>query len=274
MQQQLETESNSNLPWLNLAETISVAASVGGSIAAIVLNQVGFATIPLSISVALNLVNRRQLLVRLNQTNQIAIAQLNGQWQNSTQAQQLTLTQVQQNQGGLEVHSKQIGEIQKLLSSLSQRTQELYFSSQNQDRQQQQIKAVIAHLREIENLSQTIQANPDRSEGYYKRGIVYQRLEDKQSAIEDYNKAIQLDPNCAAAFHHRGILSSELGDKKGALEDLRQAAKLYFRQGNVDAYKEARDLSEQLHNPDQPEETTNNHSDTQDDDLVLSNFFS
>lgn len=276
MQKQPETESNSsNFPWLNLAETISVAASIGGSIATIFLKEAFFiASVPLSVSVALNLVNRRQILNRLNLENQMAIAQLSNQWQASTEAQQSTLSEVKENQARIETHSKQLAEVKQLLTGLSQRTQELYFSTQNQDRQQQQIKEVIGYLREVENLSQTIQANPNSSDGYYKRGLVYQRLEDRQSAIEDYNKAIQLDPNCAAAFHYRGVLSSELEDKKGALEDLRQAAKLYFRQGNVEAYKEARDLSEQLHNLNsQPQETAES-VETDDDGLVLSNFFS
>jgi len=45
---------------LDIVETVSVIGSIGGAIASLVFNQVALASIPLSMSVALNLLNRRR----------------------------------------------------------------------------------------------------------------------------------------------------------------------------------------------------------------------
>lgn len=70
------TGNHKSHAWLDIVETLSVVGSVGGSIAAAVTNQVALASIPLSVSVMLNLVNRRMQLEAMTKNQQSAIAQL------------------------------------------------------------------------------------------------------------------------------------------------------------------------------------------------------
>lgn len=76
MQESLKNSPQKNYQWLDIVETLSVVGSVGGSIAAAVTNQVALASIPLSVTVMLNLVNRRMQIEAINQNHQSAIAQL------------------------------------------------------------------------------------------------------------------------------------------------------------------------------------------------------
>lgn len=76
MSENLNPSNTKSRAWLEIVETLSVVGSVGGSIAAAVTNQVALASIPLSVSVMLNLVNRRLQLEAMNKSSQSAIAQL------------------------------------------------------------------------------------------------------------------------------------------------------------------------------------------------------
>jgi len=60
---------------LDIVETVSVIGSIGGAIASLVLTKLHLLLF-LSISVALNLLNRRRLLEASSQNNQTAIAQI------------------------------------------------------------------------------------------------------------------------------------------------------------------------------------------------------
>jgi hypothetical protein len=65
----MKSESN-NLSLLEIAEIGSVIGSVGGTVASLITQQFFFASIPLSVSVSLNLLNRRQLLNSITAKNQ------------------------------------------------------------------------------------------------------------------------------------------------------------------------------------------------------------
>lgn len=76
MSEDLNPSNHKNRAWLDVVETLSVVGSVGGSIAAAVSGQVALASIPLSVSVMLNLVNRRLQLEAMTKNQHSAIAQL------------------------------------------------------------------------------------------------------------------------------------------------------------------------------------------------------
>ena len=83
MQENLQnTAQKSQL--LEKVEIASVVGSIGGAIVSIFVNQVAVAAIPLSVTVALNLANRRMLLESMKQNNYAAIASV---IQNSSQTQ-------------------------------------------------------------------------------------------------------------------------------------------------------------------------------------------
>lgn len=102
-------------------------------------------------------------------------------------------------------------------------------------------------MREIETCTQNIRINPNYAEAYYKRGIAYQNLGEKQGAIGDYTEAIRINPSYADAYCNRGLIRADLGDKKGGVEDLREAAKFFFEEGDIARYQKARDLSKNFH---------------------------
>lgn len=234
MQEHLKAPSNiKNYQWLEIVETLSMVGSIGGSIASVISQQVVFASIPLSLSVALNLVNRRRLLDEINQSNQTAIAQI-VQESGETQVKLGTLTE-------------QLAEVQQLTITLDQGTNNLQDYTQSLHNEQTKIAALVGCLQEIETCTQTIRANPKYAQAYYNRGLTYQRLGDKEGAIGDFNEAILINPSYAQAYHTRGLVRADLGDKKGAVEDLREAAKHFFEEGDIANYQTARFLSKNLH---------------------------
>jgi hypothetical protein len=72
----MEKQKFNNFYWLDILETVSVIGYIGGSVASLVSQQVVFASLPLSLSVTLNLVNRGRLLNLVAQGNQTALAEL------------------------------------------------------------------------------------------------------------------------------------------------------------------------------------------------------
>lgn len=268
MEQPLENQSGSHpLPWPNILDALSAVGVIGGSIASLVSGQVALAAFPISLSVALNIANRRRLMSEMTQTHQSAIANLSqlmsdNQVEIKHLGEQLgeQLGQVEQgfseelkqqsqtHQTNLTLVSEKIEQLQQLTAEITQDTQSLNEFTQSLEAQQKQLEEVVGELRQIENCSQAIRTNPSAAESYYQRGLSHQRLGNRQGAINDYTQALQLDPGYAKAYHNRGILNAELGQKKKAVEDLRQAAKFYFEQGDIDSYQQARDLSKEFYN--------------------------
>ncbi len=118
-----EINTSKDRPWLDIVETVAVVGSIGGSIASIFINQAALASIPLSITVMLNLVNRRLQLEAISKTNQSALAQLIEADESSdrqiAQLQQFTsdYTLVK---GNIQEHSQQIQSHQSEIGSLHQ----------------------------------------------------------------------------------------------------------------------------------------------------------
>ena len=57
----MQGEANSS-HWLDIVESSTVVAAIGGSIAAAVLQEIALASIPLALTATLNLANRRRQL--------------------------------------------------------------------------------------------------------------------------------------------------------------------------------------------------------------------
>ncbi len=270
--------SNRKKSHLEIVEILSVVGSIGGSIASVVTQQIVFASIPLSLAVAINLVNRRQVN-SVDQTNQSVVTQLlQENLENQAKFGTLTeqLAEVRQLNTGLEqriqqhiqsllnnqtlsvqlpnrieeqveASSEQLVELQEFITDLGQRSSHLQRRTQLLRKGQTKIARIVGWLREIETCNQTIRSNPNSAHAYYSRGLSYQRLGAQEGAIEDYNHAIRLNSCYAEAYHARGVLRAALKDKKGAVKDLREAAKLFFEEGNIINYQKARDLSKKFH---------------------------
>ncbi len=264
MDKQAETISTaqSNSYWLDIAETASVFGSIGGSVASIFFKEFLIASIPLSICVALNLVNRKRILSLTKAETKKAIAELTQQNQDIDANFSQKLANLQQSynnhlvkyQTDRNILSEQIN---KLNADFNKRTQELR-------QKEQELASKLEDLSQIENCTRGIEEIPDSAALYCQRGNSYVHMGNKVRALEDYTKVIELNPSSAIAYHNRGLINSELGNKKAAVEDLRKAAKFYFEQGYFDKYQETRNMSQALHE-------LNSASKKQDSDKVLAN---
>lgn len=277
MLEKLNPSNNQNYPWLGIVETVSVVGSIGGSIASIFINQAALAAIPLSITVMLNLVNRRLQLEAMSKNNQSAISQLipavETNNQQIAQLQQITIDypQVKSN---VQEHSQSIQTNQSEISHLRQEQSETQakihtineqltqsdqdFSQLKSDTQdyaklqslyeeQMEVVKKVGYLQEIDSSTQAIRIAPYNADAYYKRGLSFQALGDQQGSIGDFTEAIQLNPSHASAYYSRGLAHTSLGNKKRAVQDLREAAKLFFEAEDIVSYQIAKDASKQIH---------------------------
>ncbi len=243
MDKQVETTSNSQSNyWWDLAETSSVIGSIGGSVASIFFKELFMVSIPLSICVALNLVNRKRILSQTKAETKHEIAELiqQNQKSNSNLSQKLTQQQESINNQLAQYQTDQNQQLNKLDTDFNERTQEL-------QQQKDELATKVEYLNQIESFTRAIQSSPNSAELYCQRGVNYQQMSKKDRAIEDYTKAIELNSSYALAFHNRGLVNSDLGNKKAAVEDLRKASKFYFEQGDLDHYQETRNMSQAIH---------------------------
>lgn len=273
MQKLSESPSGlNNSHWLDIVENLSLLSAISGSIASVVFQQIGFASIPLSLSVGLNLMNRRRLLDATDQSGQAAIAQLRQegvetQTKFGTLAEQLqqrttdlghgqdtsnqAIAQLQEENVGTQAKlgtlTEQLAQAQQQTTDLGQGASNLQDYTHILHNEQTKVAEMVGCLREIETCTQRIRINPNDAKAYYSRGLNYQHLENKEAAIGDYTEAIRINFSYAEACHARGLARADLGDKKGAVEDLREAAKLFFEEGDIAKYQTARDLSKKFH---------------------------
>ena len=248
--------------WLNIAEAVSVVGSIGGTVAAIYLEKIFLASVPLSACVALNLINRKRLLNLATIENNKAIAQL-----------------IEHNQNDRANLIEQMMEIQHSVSNQKTRydidyqnvsqqlTQIDANSSKNMQELQSQYDELAAKVTNLNQITISSQAGSlNSAQLYCQNAHGYKQMGEKQKAIEEYTKAIKIDAEYAEAYLSRGILYTELGSKKAAVEDLRNAARLYFEQGDLDNYQKAKNMTQEIHQLD-----STSNSNKQDSDQVLAN---
>jgi tetratricopeptide (TPR) repeat protein len=70
---------------------------------------------------------------------------------------------------------------------------------------------------------QALEAFPNQSMDYYRRGIVRRHFGDNSGAIADFNQVIRLDPKFAKAYYYRGLVSYDKNKKR---KDFTQAIQL------------------------------------------------
>ena len=84
-----------------------------------------------------------------------------------------------------------------------------------------------AHARAAYYFSRAIDlgwlAPSDRAKVYYNRGRAYTALGDYHWAIEDYTHAIELNPEFSEAFHGRAVVFDLTGERLRAIKDLQRA---------------------------------------------------
>ena len=94
----------------------------------------------------------------------------------------------------------------------------------------------------IQDYSRTIQINADRNSeirsqaAFSNRASAKVQLKDLDGAITDLNQALRLKSDAAEDYYKRGLIYIELGQRQEGITDLKKAADLYAQQGRTDSY--------------------------------------
>lgn len=198
-------------------------------------------TIGVGFSVVSSQRNYKHLIQSHNQQQQL-ITQLNTN---------LETTRQQLNDKFLEYKADFGNSLEKFQQSVQQMLtnakQDMAQEIKRLDLQYQELNNIVSNIKEVENISQQLRAHSDSAEFFYQRAVGYEKLGNYSGAIEDYTEAIKRDSSMAKAYHRRGVLYLEQGMKQKAVDDLRRAALLYFEQGDIESYHQAREMSRNIH---------------------------
>ena len=275
------------LHWLDIAEITATVGSVGGSlVAGIFFKQLLWAAVPLSASATFALLNHQRLksaiaedkqaiaaLVEENQTKLIDLTKdsIRHNSEHKTSISELTdeLAQVRnstvseldrlqrEEKADFGNASQQLQQLQTSIAKLDSLNQNLQQNLQTIEHKQQETGRLVRELKAIDIFTQNISADLNTVQSYFERGLAYQRMGNKHRAIEDFAKTVELDSKHPQAYHQRGLLYLELGIDRQAMDDLRRASQLYFDKGDLDKYRETRDLGQQIHQEETAEPQEN-----------------
>ncbi len=222
-----------------------LGVSVMGVIVSVAMNNPIFASIPLTVGIGCNLASRKQLtnsFVEAYNRQEQTINQLMATLE--ANHSELT-TKLTGNQTDL---ANRVQKLQLLFQdNLAQQQEQINSEIQRLELQHQDLNNVVSNIREVENISQELRSQPDSADFFYQRGLSYEKLGNKAGAMEDYTEAIKKDSSFAKAYHKRGVLYIDDGVKQKAVDDLRKATLLYFEQGDIDSYHQAREMSRNIH---------------------------
>lgn len=251
--------------WLDIAEMTAIAGSLGGSIASVFLKPLLWVTIPLSVSAGLAIVNHQRLkrqiqsereaVASLIEENHGRITKLKQQSEKQHWENQVEFTQLKQTNDKVSEKLEELDTDQKAkLERATQELQTLQVSMTKLDEltskleeEQNATRKLAGELKAIEKFTQMIAHNPNSVQAYYNRGSAYQRSGNIERAIQDFSQTIALQEDHAKAHHKRGQLYLEIDRPQEAIIDFRRASQCYISQGNLDKYRETRDLSLKIH---------------------------
>lgn len=285
--------------WLDIAEIAAVVSSVGSVVAGVFYQQLLWATVPLSASATFALLGRQRLQSAiaerqqasqvLIQENQTKLADLTEQSSESEQKHQSSITELkdeigqvktlavtelarlqQESKSGLDRTTGELQQLQTSLAKLTDLDRDLQQNLNTLQAKQQETSRIVRELKAIDIFTQNINIELNTVQSYFERGLAYQRLGNKHRAIDDFGKAIELDPNHPQAYYHRGLLYREMGIDRKAVVDLRRASQLYFDRGDLDKYRETRDLGQEIHQDTVIETEIENQ---QHSEVIVGNLF-
>ncbi len=78
----------------------------------------------------------------------------------------------------------------------------------------------------IEDFNRALKINPQFTEAYHNRGVVYLKQEKYQQAIEDFNRVIQINPQLALAYNNRGLAHFRQGNYQQAIKDFNRVIQI------------------------------------------------
>lgn len=84
---------------------------------------------------------------------------------------------------------------------------------------------------DLADFNSSIEIDPEFAKAYYRRGILYKKMELLENAARDFKKAIELDPKCDEAMTELGFIHIQMG-KKDAMKYFNKAIKINPCAGN------------------------------------------
>ncbi|QUY43570.1 hypothetical protein HRE53_17685 [Acaryochloris sp. 'Moss Beach'] len=254
--------SNSDSNWLDLAEPVAVVTAIGGSVLAIMLQQIAVASaasIPLALSATLGLANRRRQMGAFQDQQRMEMAHLLQQNQADFQAQLDPMKQASEGvQSQIEHLTKQDTQTVQTIATLNTQTEKLestIASLQNNHKQgestvitlSEQSQATQTQMDELSTQFQAMQAaiaklqssatdlgsqvEDQKSSAQYlaaqTEGV--EELVDILREIDALTQTISANPNVATHFFERGLTRKRLQrleDQRVAMEDFSQAIRL------------------------------------------------
>ncbi|RMD68338.1 MAG: hypothetical protein D6822_07125, partial [Cyanobacteria bacterium J149] len=224
---------------------VGLGVSAVGAIASMATANVAFASAGLTVGVGCNVFSRKQ------QYESIVDAYNQQQETINELTQKIEANHAELNQTLMDYKADLGTSMEKLQQSiqelLNSQKEEIAQEVKRLDIQHQELNNVVLNMKEVENLSQELRSHSDSADFFYQRGVGYEKLGNISGAIEDYTEAIKRDGNMAKAYHKRGVLYLDSNMKQKAVDDLRKAALLYFEQGDIDSYHQAREMSRNIH---------------------------
>ncbi len=96
------------------------------------------------------------------------------------------------------------------------------------------------HKQSPEGLNRLAGTEVANAEGYFRRGLAYEKIGDNEKAIKCYSKALQIKPAMETALNNRGVVYFRQREYGKAIKDFSQAISLnpgyalvYYNRGNV-----------------------------------------
>lgn len=236
MQENLQA-ANQKSQLLEKIEIASVVGSVIGAIASVIPGMpTAVAAIPLSVTVAVNLANRRILLESMKQNNYAAIAQV---IQENVKTQSRLESLTEQQAGFERLSNLHHTELNGGIALIDERLQQLTNNfRQTQDSNHQSLTNLehtdSATLVELENLSQQIeklQQQTDKLVQEQSNKLMNEQAKivktvDALRDIETCTQSIRINPISANAFFNRGLSYQRLGDRVAAIGDFTEAIRV------------------------------------------------
>lgn len=75
----------------------------------------------------------------------------------------------------------------------------------------------VRHIMDSDDLSKAVELGPNNGEAFYFRGFCYAELEQFELAIADFDKVIGFRPNFSTAYFYKGIILDRMNNKNEAL---------------------------------------------------------
>lgn len=230
---QSPSRSTQRSQFLQVAEYTSAAASVVGVVVSAVSQQVVYAAAPLSLSVCLNLVNRRRFEQQTEQQITNAIAQLDQRLQATNQTEAIEqITQLRQQFTEIEVSTNQA----EVRSRLAQLAEEFNALQQRQTTNQAEVRSQFSQVRaelevirqrfsaidQIEALSRTISRLEQQADQTEVRSQLPQ-LSEQFTTLQQHQREVQTQlDRLSEAMTTQAEMRSQLSQLNEALSTLQQ----------------------------------------------------